>query len=948
MKYIRISSILCMALAASSLGAFAQEAAPASQEAFLDSLTATGEGEMVQVAYRKVNQNDLLGGVSFVNVNKLMDKNYITYSLTDMQNYVGGWNGSSLWGMDSYLCLVDGVPRDANNVMPSEIEQITFLKGAAAVVLYGSRAADGVICITTKRGKEGKTRIDVRGNSGFHVPISYPKYLGAAEYMTLYNEARANDGLDPAYTPEQIYHTSTGQSPYRYPDVNLYSDEYLKKAYNESDVTAEISGGSERARFYTNINLYNIGSLVKFGEADNDRTTRFSVRGNIDVNLGKYVKAYADANATFYDGKGARGNFWSAASTLRPNRITPLLPIDQMLPSSQSIWDYVNSSMFLIDGKYLLGGTSLDQTNELANLLVAGTNTYTSRQYQFDMGVDIDLSTVLKGLSFKAQYAVDYATTYNKYYSNGYATYEPQWGNFNGKDVIIGLTQYGQDTHDGVQNIADSYERQTMTFSAQLNYQRQFAKAHNVSAMLVAAGWQQTITGEYHRTSNVNLGIQLDYDYLNKYYVSFGGAVVHSARLPENNRNAFSPSLTLGWRLSKENFLEDSPVVDDLMLTASASILNTDLDFTDYYMYESVFDQANGAWWGWADGNQSHATEARRGANYDLDFVQRKEISVGLRGSLWNKKITFDASYFMNSLEGMPVQSRNSFPSYFFSYWPESTLIPYINYNNSTRKGFDFTINYNQKIGEVDLGVGLTGMYYTNENTKVDEMYDEDYRYRKGKPTDGVWGYVTDGFYRDQTDIDNSPSSTFGDVKPGDLKYVDQNGDGIIDDKDEVYLGERWGYQGSPFTMGLNITLKWKNFTLFAAGTGYFGGVAMKNSNYYWVYGDGKYSEVVRGRWTPETAEIATYPRLTTQNNTHNFRNSDFWMYSTDRFNLSKVQLTYDLPNSIFQGTFIKNLSVYAYATNLLTISKERETLELTTGAAPQNRFYNIGFKIGF
>ena len=384
------------------------------------------------------------------------------------------------------------------------------------------------------------------------------------------------------------------------------------------------------------------------------------------------------------------------------------------------------------------------------------------------------------------------------------------------------------------------------------------------------------------------------------------------------------------------------------MLTASASILNTDLDFSDYYMYESVFDQANGAWWGWADGNQSHATESRRGSNEDLDFVQRKEISVGLRGSLWDKKVNFDASYFMNSLEGMPVQSRNSFPSYFFSYWPESTLIPYINYNNSTRKGFDFTINYNQKIGEVDLGVGLTGMYYTNENTKVDEMYDEDYRYRKGKPTDGVWGYVTDGFYKDQADIDNSPSSTFGEVKPGDLKYVDQNGDGIIDDKDEVYLGERWGYQGSPFTMGLNLTLKWKNFTLFAAGTGYFGGVAMKSSNYYWVYGDGKYSEVVRGRWTPETAETATYPRLTTQNNTHNFRNSDFWMYSTDRFNLSKVQLTYDLPRSLFQGTVVKNLSVYAYATNLLTISKERETLELTTGAAPQNRFYNIGFKIGF
>lgn len=945
MKHIRIKSIICMALAASSLCGFAQETAPAGQEAFLDLLET--DGEMVQVAYRKVNENNLLGGVSFVNVEELMEKNYITYSLTDMQNYVGGWNGNSLWGMDSYLCLVDGVPRDANNVMPSEIEQITFLKGAAAVVLYGSQAADGVICITTKRGKVGKTRIDVRGNTGFHVPISYPKYLGAAEYMTLYNEARANDGLDPTYTAEQIYHTAAGTNPYRYPDVNLYSDEYLKKAYNETDVTAEISGGSERARFYTNINLYNIGSLVKFGEADHDRTTRFSVRGNIDVKLSDYVDAYADANATFYDGKGARGNFWTAASTLRPNRITPLLPID-MMTSSESILGYIQSSPWVIDGKYMLGGTSLDQTNELANLLVAGTNTYTSRQYQFDMGVNIDLSMLLEGLSFNTQYAVDYATTYNQYYSNGYATYEPQWGSLNGKDIIIGLTKYGTDTHDGVQYVADSWNRQTMSFSAQLNYQRQFAKAHNVSAMLVAAGWQRGESGVYHKTSNVNLGLQLDYDYLNKYYVSFGGALVHSAKLPEGNRNAFSPSLTLGWRLSKEGFLEDSPIVDDLMLTASGSILHTDLDFSEYYMYESVFNQSEGAWWSYAESNSSQATEARRGANYDLDFVTRKELSVGLRGSLLKKMITFDASFFVNTVNGIPVQSNNNFPSYFFSYWPESSLLPYINYNASKRTGFDFTVNYNKKIGEVDLGVGLTGMYYKTENTKVDEIYDEAYRYREGKPTDGVWGYVTDGFYKDQDDIDSSPTSTFGEVKPGDLKYVDQNGDDVIDDKDEVYLGERYGWQGSPFTMGLNVTLKWKDFTFFLAGAGYFGASAMKSSNYYWVYGDGKYSEVVRGRWTPETAETATYPRLTSQSNTHNFRNSDFWMYSTNRFNLSKVQLTYDLPRSLFRGTVINNLSVYAYATNLLTISKERETLELTTGAAPQNRFYNIGFKIGF
>lgn len=947
MKNIRIKSVLCMAFAAFSLCVGAQELqleVPGS-----DSLS-VAENEMVQVAYRKVNKNDLLGGVSVVNVEELLEKNYITYSLSDMQGYVGGWNGSSLWGMDSYLVLVDGVPRDANNVMPSEIKDITFLKGASAVVLYGSRAAKGVIYITTKRGKVGDTHVDVRGNTGFYVPISYPKYLGSAEYMTLYNEARANDGLSAAYTAEDIYNYGSGINPYRYPDVNLYSDEYLKKAYNESSAVAEISGGSERAHFYTNINLYNIGSLIKIGEAKNDRTTRFSVRGNIDVSLGNYVKSYVNANATFYDGRSARGNFWSAAASLRPNRISPLIPVDYIMENNTDAWNYVNNSSNLIDGKYLLGGTQIDQTNEIANLYAAGTNTYTSRQYQFDMGVDINLSKVLKGLSFQTRFTIDYATTYNRYYSNSYATYEPQWANVNGEDLIVGLTKYGEDVHDGIQYVSDSWNRQTMAFSAQFNYNNKFADNHTVSAMLIAAGYQQGESGVYHRTSNVNLGLQVDYDYMNKYYASFGGALVHSARLPEGNRNAFSPSLTLGWRLSKESFLEDSSILDDLMLTASASILNTDLGIDDYYMYQSTYDQANGAWWGWADGNQSQATESRRGNNPDLTFIKRKEISVGLRGSLWKKMLTFDASFFKNSLEGTLVQPSNSYPNYFLSYWPESTLLPYVNYNNSTRTGFDLALNFNKKVREVDVNLGVTATYYTNENTKVDELYEDEYRYRKGKPTDGIWGLQTDGFYESEEDILNSgiTSSYNGDLKPGDLKYVDKNGDGVIDEKDEVYLGARYGWQGAPWTIGVNLTLKWKNFTFFALGTGYFGASAIKNSDYYWVYGDKKYSEVVRGRWTPETAETATYPRLTTLTDNHNYRTSDFWMYSTNRFNISKVQLTYDLPKQWLRGSFVRSLSVYAYASNLLTISKEREVLELTTGAEPQTRFYNVGFKIGF
>ncbi len=198
-----------------------------------------------------------------------------------------------------------------------------------------------------------------------------------------------------------------------------------------------------------------------------------------------------------------------------------------------------------------------------------------------------------------------------------------------------------------------------------------------------------------------------------------------------------------------------------------------------------------------------------------------------------------------------------------------------------------------------------------------------------------------------QSDIENSAFSSFGEVKPGDIKYKDQNGDGTIDTRDEVYLG-KGGWSGAPLTLGLNLTVKWNNFTLFAAATGQFGAKAMKNSSYFWVDAEDKYSVVVRDRWTESTKETATYPRLTTFNSDNNFRSSDFWLYKTDRINLSKVQLSYDFPKRILSSKFIHELGIYANGSNLLMIAKEKEIMQLNIGQAPQTRFFNVGLKALF
>ena len=571
-----------------------------------DSL-ANKKDQMVQVAFRKVAQKDLLGGVSVVNVEELTKKNYNTYSLDNMQGYVGGWNGNSLWGMDGdnagYLVLVDGVPRDANNVMPSEIAQISFLKGAQAVVLYGSKAAKGAVVITTKRGNVEGLNVSVRANTGVHVAKAYPEYLGSAEYMTLYNEALLNDDptAKPLYTAEQIYNHGSGLNPYRYPNINYYSSDYVKKAYNRSEVTAEITGGGKRARFYSNVSYYRNGDFLDFGEAKNNMTDRFNVRGNVDVDINSFISAYINANATFYNSKSAKGDYWNAAATVRPNfpqNAAPLIPLDMIDPNASAVWELLSTTSNIIDGKYFLSGSQANPTNAFADSYAAGSSKWTSRQFQFDTGVNVNLDKVLKGLSFNAMFAVDYATSYSTSFDNNYAVFIPTWANYGGKDVIVALTKEGNDEKPGTQNVGGSSDKQMIAFSGQFNYQNTFKKHHNVSAMLIANGYQQTVSAQYHRISNANLALQLGYNYQQRYYADFGAALIHSAKLAEGHRQALSPSLTLGWRLSGENFLKDSPVVDDLLFSVSGSILNQDIDLVmgdkEFYLYESVWTQNDG------------------------------------------------------------------------------------------------------------------------------------------------------------------------------------------------------------------------------------------------------------------------------------------------------------------------------------------------------------------
>ena len=997
MKRIKINIFLLAMFAVSPLTVNAQEADEITDDA--DSIVVVKK--KVHVAFRDKDPDQILGGVSSIDMEELQKKDYTMSSLEDMYALVGGWNGNNLWGMDNErldnndnsnmpLVIIDGVKRPSNNVLPSEIEQVTFLKGAQAVVLYGSKAAKGAILITTKRGKVDGLQVVANANTGFHVAKEFPEYLGSAEYMTLYNEARVNDGLDPKYTQMDIYNHASGVNPYRYPNVNLYSDEYIRKVCNRSDATLEIQGGGTRAHFYTNINYYRSTDLIDFGVAKDNYTDRFSVRGNVDLEINSLVKGFANASATFYNANKNKGDFWSAASTMRPNypeNAAPLIPIDMVDPNASKALAILNKSLNLLDGTYFPGGTKATQSNTIADCYFGGKTKDVSRQFQFDAGIIYDMNKFVKGLSFKTLFAIDYAARYNLSYDNDYAVFIPTWSNYNSQDVIVGLTQQGDELVRGHMNMSNTAYRQTISWNGHFDYDHTFAGKHHVTGMLLANMFTTTSSGEYHRYANANLGLQVGYDYMGRYFADMSFAGVHSARLPEGNRNAISPSFTLGWNIAKEKFMEGS-CVDDLMLSASYSDLNEDIDVyrgtsspTYYYLYDAAWATGTSSFrWNDGSGSDLERTFSTAGINPVLDYIHRKEFSVNLRGSFLKKLITADLTFFNTNMSGFIVQNPSQFPSHLQNGLGGGSFKPNINNNIQNRKGIDWSITAQKQFNKVYAALGFVGTWIDTNWKTFDENVDPSApnKFTEGQDLDALWGYKCVGFYTlEDFDVTTTtdgktkytlksgvPSSKLGgNIQPGDLKYEDIDGDGIINNKDLVVLGKSGnvvyldengnplttglGNIGTPWNIGLNLTLKYKNFTLFVLGNGQFGAYAMKNGSYYCMSGEAKYSVNARGRWTPATADVATHPRLTSLSHNSNAAASTFWLYSTDRFNLRKIQLTYDFPKSMM-GKVVKDLSIYLNGNDLLTISKNRKIMETSVGYAPQTRFYNLGVKATF
>lgn len=888
-----------------------------------------GEKDIVNVPFGQTTTGDIVNSTIVLNPEDFANYDQQISVYDALLGRVPGLIGEdNIRGTGNALFVIDGVPRSPLYINLTEVKQITILKDVNASVLYGTQAKNGVIMITTKRGEALKRNINVRINQKISTPISKPKYLNSVDYMTLYDEARRNDGLSPIYENELNGYKTGNQ--YRYPDMDYMSSDLLKKFMSTTDVNTEFSGGNKRTRYYTNLGIISSNSLYKQEGSKHFGNNRFNVRGNVDFDITDYIHSYIDAAFILDINTNANGNLWKYSSEYHPNYYSPLLPISMI--ADPSLYETAK----LINGSYILGGTNQYKNNIYGDYILGGYTQYYQRMAQFKVGFDVDLNQWVKGLTFNAAIGFDFFNVYDQTVKNAYAVYAPVWNETN--DAIIKLEKIGEDKTDGVQKINSQSFNRNLLLNLGFNYQKSFEGGHNFLARLIGYYNKSEQNNVLLSDKYAHLGFQVTYDYQKKYLLDFSSAMTNSIKLSAAKRIGYSPTLGIGWIASNEDFWNKESVIDYLKLKVSGGILRTD-NFFKYNLYKESYNVGNIFHWNDLDmdGTRGNATDLYVAGNEKLGYETMRNINMNAETYMYDRSLFLSAGFFYTEHGNQVTKREYYYPSLIGSFYP------YENYGKTSYSGLEVAANWSKRWHDFSFDIGAQFTYATSKILEKDEIWNNAYQYRKDKAADAIFGLESLGFFNNKEEIGRIEQK-FGTVLPGDIIYKDQNGDKVIDSNDEIQIGNTV----PRYVYGLNFNLKYKNFDLFVLGQGAAKYNGIYNTPYDWIDGDKKYSVLALNRWTEETARTATYPRLSSQENSNNNRTSTFWMYNASYFSLSRVQLTYKFSQSLLNPTFIKNLSVYLNGSNLLMLCENQERRQMNIGSGPQYRNVSLGLQIGF
>lgn len=890
--------------------------------------------EKVPMPFGSLLQSQIVGAVTVLDADEIM-KLDAGQSVTEaIRGRVPGMFGSgSLRNYGSLTYLIDGMERDPFYLTLSEVDKIVILKDATSRMLMGTKATNGVVMIITKRGKSGTKVISSNIEYGIGTPVSYPDFMNSYDYARYVNEARSNDGLDPLYSNEQLAGYQLG-SRIKYPDQDYYNSTFLRDRTSQARFSTQFQGGNENTRYFLNLTGTTNNSLLNVGQGKKQGNDNFMVRANIDTKITSFITLSVDLSSYFGFANNAQGNFFGNAATYRPNDYPMFIPVD----SVPAVNSDMLASAFISNGS-ILGGNQTYQTNLYGELMYGGYQKVANRINQMNSKLDIDLSSVLKGLHFSSGLCFDLTATQIIQQVNTYGVYEPLYTG----TMLTSIKKYKIDQISGSQSVSGTDFKRRFGFYGNFEYANSFGD-HRLYANLMGYGETFNDDAILQPENMAHYGLRVNYGFKNKYLVEFDGAYTGSRFLAPENRFYFAPSIGVAWVLSSEEFMKGLTKVDLLKLRASWGIANAEDGFTTYNAYQTAYQAAGGTYlYGGLIGDYTGTAvryKSIAGTSL-LGFGKREDINLGFEGDFFGNKLQLTGNWFYRNAYDDPTQLTNAFPAYF------GGVFPLVNSGKKTYNGVEAGIMFSKSKGDFRYSIGANIVSQQGKVVEMDEPnYEYEYLKQTGKPTDAIFSYVAEGLFKDPADIASHATQTFGDVFPGDIKYKDLNNDGVIDQNDQEAVGN----SNSRIYYGLNLTLGYKNFELFALGSGQAGGEYMQSGSYYWVRGNQKYpSYLANARWTAETAETATYPRLTTQESSNNFMASTFWLRKNNWMRLHTLQLNYTLPKTIIrEGGKFKKVKLYVRGSNLLTVSDIRQELDLNVGSAPQMRYYVVGLNANF
>lgn len=843
----------------------------------------------------------------------------------------------------SPLTIVDGVELPFMQIDPEEIQSITILKDASSTAVYGVRGANGVIIVTTKRGKQGKARISVSSSFGIQQPTRLIEKVNSYEMASALNTRNLNDGSAAMFTDEQLQHLRDNDMPTAYPDID-WNDYLLKKTAMQQKHNFNISGGSERVKYFVSLGYFSQDGLFKnINNKDYDENYNFkriNYRTNLDIDVTKTTQLrFSLGGRTQIKNELNIGNeqLWLYMLTAQPYAGAGIVD-DVWVTNTQSniIPHEVKDPMRTFYGRGYINNT----TNFL--------------DVNFDLIQDLDFIT--EGLKFRGKASINTSYQHSVTRSSTPERFIP---------VIIPNDpveiELARQQDPGKLNYSSISQRPMKNWylEAAFDYNKKIGD-HELGGLLLYSQRLESypryndnlMPYSYIPRATLGLATRLEYSYKTKYIFDINAGYNGSENFPKENRFGFFPSASASWIVTEENFLNSSAILNYLKLRASAGLVGNDKLKTSRFLYLPTTwnPDVNNGGVNFGIGNPGNLPGAAENilGNPDITWETALKYNVGVDIKLLNDRLGLNVDFFHEHRKDILI-NRGTLPVY------TGISLPIVNMGEVKNKGFEIEASWTQRLGDFSYNLRLNTSYARNEVVFMDEVpRDYAYQLRTGQRVEQPFGLLFDGFYDEEyveMGTNGEPSGRI--YQPGDARWVDKNGDGVITTDDMAPIGFA---ENPEWVFGFNAGINYKNWGLNMTWTGATNVSRMMTGSIREPFGGltrGLFRFQYEGAWTPETSSSATMPRLALNNADLNFKQSaDLWQTDGSYIRLKNIELSYTLKLAKLRSIGVDNIRFFANGYNLLTFDKfeimDPEAKPNKAGSYPIIKTYNFGLRFNF